>query len=189
VSTFAFGLLVAVISLGAAIVLRRQRTHAIASSAVAAAGLLVALGAAVVAGPPGPPLPGLSLVRIVEDLRLAGWEVACTRRECAGRWERLGVRYEIAIRRVDRDRVGTIKIAVESDRPTSRQEILRPLEYPVAVVSGRAAQPSVDRLRRLLRTGGAPASWQTQNIRFTMDGNACDRRRALACRLTIEPAR
>lgn len=188
-STFAFGLLVAVIGLGVAIVLRRQRTHAIASSAVAMAGLLVALGAGVAAGPPGPSLPGLSLARVVEDLRLAGWEVACTRRECAGRWERLGIRYEMAIRRVDRDRVGTIRIAVESDRPISRQEVLRPLEYPVAMVTGQAAQPSIHRLRQLLQAGNAPASWQTQNIRFTLDGDACDRGRALDCRLTIEPAR
>jgi hypothetical protein len=58
----------------------------------------------------------------------------------------------------------------------------------VVTVAGRAAQPSVERLRRLLSAGTAPASWQTQAIRFTLAGNACDRRRALDCRLTIEPA-
>jgi hypothetical protein len=188
-SIFALGLLVAVIGLGVAIVMRRHRTHAITSCAVAVAGLLVALGAAVAAGPTGRPLPGLALSRMVEDMLVAGWRIICTSRECLGRWERLGVRYDITIRRVGRDSVGKVIVAAHTDRPVARNEVLQPLEYPVILVARRAGAPSIQRLRRLLRAGETPASWQTQYARFTLEGGSCNVQQPLDCRLTVEPAR
>jgi hypothetical protein len=66
--------------------------------------------------------------------------------------------------------------------------VLRPFEYPVILAGARDGDPAIQRLRRALRTGEAPASWQTQRVHFRLEGPSCDIRRPLDCRLTIAPA-